>query len=183
MNYDATGAPVIPPTTPATAACPTLDGDIVIPNMAPGRYGITVRQPAEQEDWCQTTTLEGATDHDWWVMANDTGYGQETIYGSELVPEVQFGFIPPTCRRLLDAASAAGGASITGFEHEGCHYIGSPGGQAQNGVPGVNGPETMDCGAITNGVVTVEQPRPRRPARRHHQGQPDTGAFSARRAA
>ena len=71
------------------------DGDILIPNMAPGRYGIVIRQPNDKRTWLQTTTLEGAQDHDWWVMAGDTGYGTETTAGGELVPEVQFGFVPP----------------------------------------------------------------------------------------
>jgi hypothetical protein len=155
--YDTTsGAPIISATNAGLGCLSNADGDVVIPNMAPGRYGITIRPPADKKSWFQTTTLEGATDHDWWVMANDTGYGQETTYGSELVPEVQFGFIPPTSTTSTGVPAAAhGSASITGFEHEGCHYIGSPGGQVANGVPGVNGPETMDCGPIPNGVVAV----------------------------
>ncbi len=170
------GAPLIDPTS--TGQCVSDgQGDIVIPNMAPGRYGIVIRQPADKRNWLQTTTLEGAQDHDWWVMAGDTGYGTETTAGGELVPEVQFGFVPPepdvaqpwtgfdfTPTVLADtfadapdpsADSAVGTTGgITGSVHEGCTYIASVGGgYVPNSVPGANG--TQDCGPISKPLIAV----------------------------
>jgi len=155
------------------------NGDIVIPNLFPSRYGTTVRQPDGKKDWLQTTTLEGGPDHDWWVMAGDTGYGAETTYGAELVPEMQFGFIPqkttadavdnacvgvagdPTClpARGQTLPSAAGTASISGNLHSGCKYIGS-GGAAQSSVVLADMPsstEMKDCGPFKteHGLVAV----------------------------
>ena len=154
-----------------------INGDILIPNMAPGRYGITVRQPADKMDWLQTTTLEGAQDHDWWVMAGDTGYGSELTYGSELVPEVQFGYIPPkktsdyliplevddntgllapTCTiggrggcATMDNGGLARG-SITGTLHTGCKYIGTQGSNLANpnNIDIAVTNEMKDCGPI-----------------------------------
>ncbi len=149
MVFDAEGSPVV--AASSTGLClSNADGDIVIPNMAPGRYGIVVRQPAGSTNWMQTTTLEGAQDHDWWVMAGDTGWGQETVYGTELVPEVQFGFIRPE----VPTTSTQRRASISGAVRKGCTYIGSTGGAyVPNAVPGA--PGTNDCGPIKNPYVAV----------------------------
>ena len=155
------------------------NGDITIPNLFPSRYGTTVRQPDGKKDWLQTTTLEGGPDHDWWVMAGDTGYGAETTYGAELVPEMQFGFIPqkttadavdnacvrvagdPTClpARGQTLPTALGTASISGNLHSGCKYIGS-GGAAQSSVVLADMPsstEMKDCGPFKDehGLVAV----------------------------
>ena len=44
------------------------DGIIKIPNLGPNRYAAVVTAPrGQRKDWVQTTTLEGATDHDIWV--------------------------------------------------------------------------------------------------------------------
>ena len=174
------GKPVIATTlTPGSVQGQCLsdsNGDIVIPNMAPGRYGIVVRQSSDKKSWMQTTTLEGAQDHDWWVMAGDTGWGQETTWGGELVPEVQFGFVPPeptvghpwtgfnanavppadtfSTRVSNSARQAVGNRSISGSVHEGCTYIASTsGGYVANAVPGANG--TKDCGPIKNPYIAV----------------------------
>ena len=174
VRVDGSGAPIIDPTS--TGQCISdAKGDIVIPNMAPGRYGIVIRQSADRRSWLQTTTLEGAQDHDWWVMAGDTGYGTETTSGGELVPEVQFGFVPPepTVAHPWDyydtstnkdhfsttADSSATGAigttgGIEGSVHEGCTYIASVGGAyVPNSVPGANG--TQDCGPISKPLIAV----------------------------
>jgi hypothetical protein len=155
------------------------NGDVVIPNLFPSRYGTTVRPPDGKKDWLQTTTLEGGPDHDWWVMAGDTGFGAEITYGAELVPEMQFGYIPqkttsdpvdntcigaeadPTCRSSFGnrAPSAEGTASISGNLHSGCKYIGS-GGAAQSSAAlaeGTASTEMMDCGPFKDeqGLVAV----------------------------
>lgn len=169
------GAPVISSTS--TGKCVSdSNGDIVIPNMAPGRYGIVIRPDAVHQNWLQTTTLEGAQDHDWWVMAGDTGYGTETTAGGELVPEVQFGFVPPEptvahpwVRATYDSSThlttdqfstrtspngVTGSHSISGSVHEGCTYIASVGGAyVPNAVPGANG--SSDCGPIKNPNVAI----------------------------
>jgi hypothetical protein len=165
MKFDADGAPIISATSTGQCISSTPDpangvegGDIVIPNMAPGRYGITIRQPNGSKNWMQTTTLEGAQDHDWWVMAGDTGWGQETVYGGELVPEVQFGFVDPrTTSQPIPGGgnlSARGRGSISGAVHKGCTYVGSNGGAyVPNAVPGA--PGTNDCGPIKNPYIAV----------------------------
>jgi hypothetical protein len=58
LQYDGSGAPIIDPVNNLGQGClSNADGDVVIPNMAPGRYGITIRPPADKKDWFQTTTL------------------------------------------------------------------------------------------------------------------------------
>jgi hypothetical protein len=66
------------------------DGLITIPNLAPGRYGVSVIPP--DKGWIQTTTLEGAHDFDVWLMGNDSGLDTEMVAGGEPVPFVHFGF-------------------------------------------------------------------------------------------
>jgi hypothetical protein len=180
VNVDADGTPIIK--AGSTGQCiSNAEGDVVIPNMAPGRYGIVIRQSADKRSWLQTTTLEGAQDHDWWVMAGDTGFGTETTSGGELVPEVQFGFVPPeptiahswlsyntaTNKDVFNATGADADSSavsaistaaqpggIEGSVHEGCTYIASVGGAyVPNSVPGANG--TQDCGPISKPLIAI----------------------------
>ena len=70
------------------------NGDIVIPNLGPNRYSVTVVPPNGQQ-WSQTTTLEGAHDWDTWVQEGDTGFDQEVLVGGEPTPAIPFGFVPP----------------------------------------------------------------------------------------
>jgi large repetitive protein len=45
----------------------------LIPNLAPGKYGIWV-QPADGRPWVQTATIEGTPGIDTWVMAGEPNY-------------------------------------------------------------------------------------------------------------
>jgi hypothetical protein len=67
------------------------NGDISIPNLASGRYAVSVLP--HDKSWVQTTTLEGAHDFDVWLQANDTGLDTEMVLAGEPVPFVDFGFV------------------------------------------------------------------------------------------
>jgi hypothetical protein len=73
-------------------------GDIVIPNLPPNRYGTSV-VPPDGQTWIQTTTLEGNHDWDVWVQPNDTGFDTELVVGGEAVPFVDFGYVSPLALR------------------------------------------------------------------------------------
>ena len=66
------------------------DGIVKIPNLASGRYGVSLVPP--DDSWKQTTTLEGAHDFDVWLQANDSGLDTELVLAGEPVPFVQFGY-------------------------------------------------------------------------------------------
>ncbi|MEQ1667155.1 MAG: SdrD B-like domain-containing protein, partial [Sulfuriferula sp.] len=71
-------------------------GEVVIKNLAPGKYGITVVPPQFDDNgspmsWIQTSTIEGTTVIDAWVKANEPkifieGFGQG-------VNHADFGFV------------------------------------------------------------------------------------------
>ncbi|MGB8859107.1 MAG: hypothetical protein WCC60_07625, partial [Ilumatobacteraceae bacterium] len=72
-------------------------GDIVIPNLGPNRYAASVIAPDARthsdEQWVQTTTLEGGHDWDTWNMEGGSGYDTELIVGGERVSPVAHGFV------------------------------------------------------------------------------------------
>ena len=71
------------------------DGIIRVPNMGTNRYSIKITPPVDldnQNRWVETTTLEGAHDSDFWMMANDSGLDTEMVQAGEPVPWAQFGF-------------------------------------------------------------------------------------------
>jgi len=91
--FDADGAPVV--AADSTGTCISNDlGEIVIPNLGPNRYGAVVTPPAGTS-WVQTTTLEGAHDHDIWQAEGEIGLDTERVKGGEPVPYVHFGFVQP----------------------------------------------------------------------------------------
>ncbi|WP_088318118.1 SdrD B-like domain-containing protein [Kineosporia sp. R_H_3] len=126
---DPDGRPVVDGTKPAKCVTDARN-QILIPNLGPNRYGVTVNPPAGQV-WSQTTNLEGGHDHDVWVMENDTGFDTELVVGGEPVPFVPFGFVKPK--------SIGGGTNtVTGQVMAGLSYIGGPGGgQTIPAEPGV----------------------------------------------
>ena len=130
--YDANGDPVVDGSKPARCRANDVTGEIVIPNLGPNRYGVTVSTPNGQT-WSQTTTLEGQLDHDVWVMEGDTGYDTELTVGGENVPFLPFGFISPK------ALPNAGGHTVTGKVMEALSYIGGQGGTTVPGEPGTAG--------------------------------------------
>ena len=106
------------------------NGDIVIPNLPPNRYGTSV-VPPDGQTWIQTTTLEGNHDWDVWVQPNDTGYDTELVVGGEAVPFVDFGYVRPLALRT--PASVNG--EITGRVTKSSVYF--PGYSGLQGTGGV----------------------------------------------
>lgn len=72
-------------------------GDIVIPNLGPNRYAVSITPPDPRSHdgvkWIQTTTLEGGHDWDSWNIEGGTGYDTELIVGGERVSPVAHGFV------------------------------------------------------------------------------------------
>jgi hypothetical protein len=133
----ADGKPVI--SAESTGCKSDANGDIVIPNLGPNRYGATVIPPAGS-GWVQTTTLEGGHDWDIWVQEGETGYDTEMTVGGERVPFVDFGFVAP---KGLPASAATG--RITGTGVVGLSYVGGQG--------GLTVPETGVAGASIAGPI------------------------------
>ncbi|MCB9445415.1 MAG: hypothetical protein H6669_14405, partial [Ardenticatenaceae bacterium] len=71
------------------------NGDLIIPNLGPNRYALSVTPP-DGSGWIQTTTLEGNHDWDAWVMEGATGLDTEFIVAGEPFPAIIFGFVHPT---------------------------------------------------------------------------------------
>ena len=132
--FDANGKPVVD-TTRSTGHCTSdATGQIVIPNLGPNRYAAVVSPPAGQTDqWVQTTTLEGAKDHDIWIQEGETGYDNEVTKGAEMVPMVQFGFVHT---QSLPAPANAPTGEVKGVVVAGLPYIGgTPGLSYETGFP------------------------------------------------
>jgi hypothetical protein len=136
--FDSTGSPIIDAANPGGHCYSDAGGDIVIPNLGSNRYGVTVSKPANKADWVQTTTLEGAHDHDVWLSANDTGLDTELILNGEPVPWVEFGFID---QKSLPAAPSVDNqlGSVRGQILAGLAYVGGQGGLAMPGGTGTVG--------------------------------------------
>ncbi len=131
--FDLDGSPIVDAANPGGACVSDAAGDIVIPNLGSNRYGITLSKPAGKTDWAQTTTLEGAHDHDVWVMEGDTGFDTELVIGNEPVPAVQFGYVEPK------ALPAGPTAHVRGLVKQGLTYVGGTGGITLPGEPGTSG--------------------------------------------
>ena len=84
-------------------------GNLLIKNLAPGKYGIQVIPPIGS-NWSQTTTIEGSKTIDAWVAADEPDYFTE--FGPP-GPHVFVGFVKP----FQDNNVLAGGATITGEIH------------------------------------------------------------------
>jgi hypothetical protein len=99
--YDANDAIVAP--ADSAGRCPVgALGKLVIPNLGPNRYAVSV-VPPDGTAWVQTTTLEGNLDWDNWVMEASTGLDTEFVQAGEPFPWSMFGY-------LLPKALGAGGA-------------------------------------------------------------------------
>ncbi len=157
-------------------------GDIVIPNMGPNRYAVTVIPPDPRthngDKWIQTTTLEGGHDWDSWNIEGGNGYDTELIVGGERVTPVAHGFVklthPDQVWNDAEAAgrdsaaekayySAAAGFSdpanttnkqgeLTGTIVIGRAYIGSGGASP---LTGFNLANAKEDGPIEDGVVSI----------------------------
>ncbi|MGE0081002.1 MAG: hypothetical protein AB7U81_06875 [Thiohalomonadaceae bacterium] len=82
------------------------EGKVVIKNLAPGKYGVTVTPPPGT-NWQQTSTIEGTKTIDAWVRA-----GEPDFFIENGPPEAHafFGFVQP----FVDSSVLMGGETITG---------------------------------------------------------------------
>jgi hypothetical protein len=141
----------IPTPIAGTSGCLTgADGIVTIPNMPPGRYGLTMVPPqskqggqAAKDQWIQTTTLEGNHDFDVWLMPNETGLDTEQVVAGEPQPFVEFGYVPPT-----NTLTAAAGGEIKG------QLMGS-----NNYVPGIGGLTGTGGNSNTAGIKLDRAPK------------------------
>ena len=72
-----------------------IQGKVIIPNLGPNRYALSVVRP-NGSTWEQTTTLEGNHDWDAWVMEGATGLDTEFVVAGEPFPATFFGFVEKT---------------------------------------------------------------------------------------
>jgi hypothetical protein len=102
---DANGLPIIETLGDGTLH-PDQTGNLVVKNLAPGKYGIIVNPPIANPPWQQVTTIEGTKVIDAWVKANEPPYVAEFgIPG----PHIFMGWIQP-----FDELSGTGAATVTG---------------------------------------------------------------------
>jgi SdrD B-like domain/Polysaccharide lyase family 4, domain II/IPT/TIG domain len=136
IKFGTDGKPVV--AADSTGKCVSdANGDITIPNMGPDRYAAQV--VPNDPKWVQTTTLEGAHDHDIWVQEGDTGYDTEQTVGGERVPYVDFGYAPQT------ALTGTAAGAVKGVAVQINTYVG--------GAGGVNVPNAGVAGASVRGPV------------------------------
>ncbi|KJS75669.1 MAG: pectin esterase [Desulfotomaculum sp. BICA1-6] len=67
------------------------NGDALIDNLPPGKYGVQAI-PADGTDWIQTTTIEGTHTIDAWIEEGNDGYSPREGFK---MPLVWFGFVRP----------------------------------------------------------------------------------------
>ncbi len=153
-------------------------GDIVIPNMGPNRYAVTVVPPDPRthngDKWVQTTTLEGGHDWDSWNIEGNAGYDTELIVGGERVTPVTAGFVKLTHpdqvwndaenagvgsaaeQAYYDASSGflggSGNGEIKGRVMIGRAYIGSGGASP---LAGTNLANAKEDGPIKDGLISI----------------------------
>jgi len=133
------------------------NGDIVIPNVGPNRYAVTVAPPDPQNQneaklpWIQTTTLEGGHDWDTWNMEGSTGYDTELIVGGEATPFVHFGFVRQ--QNSLTSRRVTGG--IKGRLMVGRTYVAQTGGLPNAGTIWGGGTGTVNEQPVEDGWVSL----------------------------
>lgn len=139
--FDDESHPIVSPES--TGGCVSdATGLIVIPNLGPNRYAAVVTEPkGQRKRWVQTTTLEGAKDHDIWIQEGETGLDNEVLKAGEPVPMVQFGFAEKQAINVPANNPPSGG--VKGVVVGGLPYIGgTPGLSYETGFPNtkVEGP-------------------------------------------
>jgi hypothetical protein len=93
------------------AGCATgADGRVTVKNLAPGKYGI-ITVPPNNNDWVQTSTIEGTKLIDAWVKANEPPFFGE--FGPP-GPHVSVGFAPAGPNNPYVDSRLSGGATISG---------------------------------------------------------------------
>ncbi|MFO7716080.1 hypothetical protein [Desulfosarcina sp.] len=81
ITQDAFGNPVVNAALPVAEQTPGVlltnaDGIVIVKNLPPAKYGITVTPPTGS-GWFQTSTIEGSPTIDAWVKANEPPYFTE----------------------------------------------------------------------------------------------------------
>ena len=110
-----------------------MAGEIVVPNMGPDRYAVTVLAPARtvvtppglqptcrNKDWVKTTTLEGGPDWDTWIQEGATGYDTEFLHSGEPTPWTPAGFV---CPRNEPNANPNNVGTVVGPRDEGARLL------------------------------------------------------------
>ena len=98
-----------------------VEGKVIIPNVGPNRYALSV-VPPNNSGWVQTTTLEGNHDWDAWVMEGATGLDTEFVVAGEPFPATFFGYV------RTSNTMASGSGSISGLAVAVSAYIPPAGG-------------------------------------------------------
>ncbi len=115
MFQDAFGTPLTNSLPCAPPAAPGIilscdDGTVLIENLAPGKYGIVVVPPVDDQNWIQTSTIEGSKVIDAWVKADEPAFFAE--FGNPS-PHVFVGWVNPATTVLPDGV-APGSNTVTG---------------------------------------------------------------------
>ena len=123
-----------------------IQGKVIIPNLGPNRYALSV-VPPNGSPWVQTTTLEGNHDWDAWVMEGATGLDTEFVVGGEPFPATFFGYVQET------NTMAPGSGEITGTALAVSAYIPPVGGIG--GEAGLLGAKPKDVNPIHRLFVSL----------------------------
>ena len=123
-----------------------IQGKVIIPNLGPNRYALSVVRP-NGSTWVQTTTLEGNHDWDAWVMEGATGLDTEFVVAGEPFPATFFGYIQPT------NTMASGSGEIKGTALAVSAYIPPVGGIG--GEAGLLGAKPKDVNPIHRLFVSL----------------------------
>ena len=103
----------------------TVEGKLIIPNLGPNRYALSV-VPPNNSGWVQTTTLEGNHDWDAWVMEGATGLDTEFVVAGEPFPATFFGYVKS--KPAGTVAVGGGSGTINGLAVAVSAYIPPTGG-------------------------------------------------------
>jgi hypothetical protein len=123
-----------------------IEGKLIIPNLGPNRYALSIVKP-NGTNWAQTTTLEGNHDWDAWVMEGATGLDTEFVVAGEPFPATFFGFVKPS------NTMAAGSGEIKGTALAVSAYIPPVGGIG--GEAGLLGAKPKDVNPIHRLFVSL----------------------------
>jgi hypothetical protein len=126
QNLDSNGDAVVKTTGAGyvitTTAGDGTTGNALIPNLAPGKYGIRA-VPNDGKPWVQTATIEGTPGIDAWVMAGEPPYNTEAGFfgvhafiGFVLPTSYYKGLVPPdtTTNQFRTLLSGETYGTITG---------------------------------------------------------------------
>lgn len=122
-TYDANGEP----NGQTNCLYSDANGDIVVPNLGPSRYDVSVIAP-DGTNWTETTTLEGGLAYDTWLQEGGTGLDNEFVVAGEPFPWTIFGFTRP-----LNTLPGGATGGIKGTIQAASVYIPQQGGVPYNG--------------------------------------------------